>query len=742
MTSRKGFISTICFILLCLSTAPLVAQQSGLDFERIENATVFIMQARNIGDNLIVTCVGSGTIVSRDGLILTNAHNILQSTDCPGETIVVAFSVSNDQAPIPKYRAEISQADPGLDLAILQITRQLDGRLIEPGTLALPFVELADSDDIQLDRTITVVGYPDIGNDAVATTTGTISGFVAEPRGGEKAWVKTLAEIPGTMTGGGAYDQQGRLVGIPTTAPLARVSANTTCLPIQDTNSDGLVNSTDICIPVGGFINALRPSNFARPLLRAASLGLTVETPFDLGTQFTSTGNPTFTRLFFSPSVNEAGMPTSVIDSLPSGNNSLYMFFDYRNMTPETVYELRVTTDGIPNTTFSLAPVRWSGGRNGLWHIGSSNQPWPNGVYDFTLFVNGLASGNARIVIGGGAEQEPLFSDIVFGLRDNRGTPLGNGFVLPTGNIANARFIYRNMQAGMRWTVIWYYNGTELTRTEDSWSDPEAGAKTIGLEGSGGLFPGTYRLEMYLESVLTATSDFIIAGAQQGAFPQIFSGAHFASADSIEEAMASNPVSSFSNTVTSLYGLFDWQQVAAGTLWTLRIAVDDTVFFDQTAPWSNPETGENFVVQLNSSSTIPDGTYTMEVLLNNVPLASTSAQVGIGQLPIDRFAQASGIQLSGQIVDADTRKGIPGVSFILITEDFSVGEFEWREDQVFALAVTDRDGRFLVDRPLALGAPYSVIISAYGYLPVSADGFELDANTPNPFDMYIPLTRD
>ena len=46
---------------------------------------------------------------------------------------------------MPIYRADIAQADPGLDLALLRITRQNDGRVIDPATLALPFVELGDS---------------------------------------------------------------------------------------------------------------------------------------------------------------------------------------------------------------------------------------------------------------------------------------------------------------------------------------------------------------------------------------------------------------------------------------------------------------------------------------------------------------------------------------------------------------------------------------------------------------------
>ena len=733
----------ILVLLTLLTFTHIQAQETQFNLDRIRRATAYIMQVSVEDDNFVITCVGSGTIINRNGLILTNAHNTVADTACPGDTLVVAFAVEPDSAPIPKYRAEIVQADNGLDLALLRITQQFDGRLIEPNSLALPFVEIGDSSQANLDDTITIVGYAGIGDDPVTIRRGTISAFAEEPGSDNATWIRTRAEIPGTMSGGGAYNQAGQLIGIPTTAPADTLETGINCFPIQDTNRDGLVNVNDRCIPTGGFINSLRPSNFARPLLRAASLGLRVELSSEAGNLENIVSPPQFKRLFFAPSVNEAGLPTTVVSKLPSGSNSLYLFFDYENTTPETVYELRVTTDGIPNQTFSLAPVRWGGGTRGIWHIGSSDQPWPNGVYDFTLFADGRTAGNARLVVGGAAEPAPTFSDIVFGIVDNRGTPLGNGFVLPTGNIANARFIFRNMQVGLPWIAIWYFNSTELTRTEDTWSeiDGESGAKTIQIEDPNGLIPGTYRLELYIENRLSATADFIIAGTQQGVFPQVFSNTHFAAGNNVEEAIQASSANSFPNTIEALYGLFDWQQIATGTLWTLRISVDETVFYEQTTPWASIETGQNFVVRLTSNNTIPDGTYRMELLINNVPLASASAQVGIGQLPIDRFAQASGVQLNGHIYDSETGEGVPGITFLLITEDYSVADFEWRQDQIYATAITDRNGNFQVDRLLEFDTPYSVIIAADGYLPITADGFELDSAMPNPFDLVIPLTR-
>ena len=374
---RRVFLLLVVGLICGVVTAQPIPDT--FDLQRIQSATVFVMQARDVGDDLVITCVGSGTVVSRDGLVLTNAHNTVPSTDCPGESLVIAMSGDADQPPIPEFRADIIQANAGVDLALLRITRALDGRLLERETLALPFVDLADPNTVDLDQTIFVAGYPGIGNDPVQVERGTISGFTAEPSGGDTSWIKTSASIPGTMTGGGAYNRNGQLIGIPTTAPITVQTFGTACQPVQDTNDDGLVNDSDDCIPVGGFINSLRPASFARPLLRASTLGLVVDSLTGEGRRATPQGAPAFENLFFSPSVVE-GQPSTVVSAMPTGTESLYLFFDYRNMTPETVYELRVTIDGDLSQTFSLAPVRWSGGTHGVWYVGSSGQPWPNGV--------------------------------------------------------------------------------------------------------------------------------------------------------------------------------------------------------------------------------------------------------------------------------------------------------------------------------------------------------------------------
>jgi S1-C subfamily serine protease len=734
--------TTGVLLLMWMIGGGVHAQSDRIDLDRIQRATVFIMQARQNVTAPIMTCVGTGTIVSRDGLILTNAHNTVPNRSCPGELLLIALSVRAYEPPIPLYQAEIVQADEGLDLALIRITRTNDGRLVDPAVLALPFVQLAESDDLRLDSTLTVIGYPNIGDQAITQVRGTIVGFTAEPSGGNRSWIKTSAQIPGTMSGGGAYNQDGDLIGIPTTAPITADSPDATCLTLQDTNGDGQANSRDDCVPTGGVINLLRPVSFARPLIRAASLGLQVEFLSSMRAVETAAGTPSFSGLFFTPAVNEAGMPTSTIRALPSGSTSLYLFFNYANMTPETVYELQTTVDGVDNPTFGLSPVRWSGGQNGTWYVGTSEQPLPNGVYEFNLLIDGVSSGTARLIVGP-ADTVPSFSDIVFGVEDIQGNIAGNGFVLPVASTISARFIYRNMVDGASWAAIWVRDNAEIpgSRVEEIWTFGEQGTRTIRIQSPSGLLPGSYRLDLYIDNRLAATSQLTLAGAQDGRFARIFDDTHFTTAQSPEEARSSAAITSFSAGTEAIYALFDWQLLAPDTRWTVTWYIDDQVFFEQTLPWAASESGENFLMRLTSRETIPDGTYRLELKLNNLLFGSQTARVGIGQLPIDRFASATGVQMSGTIYDAYTSMGIVGASVFIVSEDFSAADFlrDWNQAQLFASAITDRTGRFEIDRLLQPEVPYSLVIIADGYLPITADGVEF-APTDESFDIPIYLT--
>ena len=226
---------------------------------------------------------GSGTVVSPDGLVLTNQHVVAASTDAelrrfeaeqqatsPGITFArqgdgFAILTTDGRQPTElRYLASLVAEDADLDLAVLRIDRDAQGAQLVGASLNLPFVPLGDSDQLDLGDDLHVFGYPVIGGRAMTYAPGVVSGFRYEDGIDGPAWIVSNVLISGGDSGGTAVDDAGRLVGVPTAGtPLD-------CRP-GDTNADGTVDASDAgCVPTGGSLAQIRPVNLARPLLAQA----------------------------------------------------------------------------------------------------------------------------------------------------------------------------------------------------------------------------------------------------------------------------------------------------------------------------------------------------------------------------------------------------------------------------------------------------------------------------------------
>lgn len=139
--------------------------------------------------------LGSGVIVSPDGVIVTNNHVIEGMTEIK--------VVLNDRR---EYNAELILADPQTDLAVLQIEAD------EP----LPFLPFANSDAAQVGDLVLAIGNPfGVGQ---TVTNGIISALArtAVSVTDYQFFIQTDAAINPGNSGGALVDSEGRLVGVNT----------------------------------------------------------------------------------------------------------------------------------------------------------------------------------------------------------------------------------------------------------------------------------------------------------------------------------------------------------------------------------------------------------------------------------------------------------------------------------------------------------------------------------------------
>ena len=140
--------------------------------------------------------LGSGVIVSSDGLIVTNNHVIANADD-----IRVALSDGRE------FAAKLVLKDDRLDLAVLRIQAPGGG---------FSFLAVGDSDAVEVGDLVLAIGNPfGVGQ---TVTSGIVSGLARNKIGGGdfSFFIQTDASINPGNSGGGLINMKGELIGINT----------------------------------------------------------------------------------------------------------------------------------------------------------------------------------------------------------------------------------------------------------------------------------------------------------------------------------------------------------------------------------------------------------------------------------------------------------------------------------------------------------------------------------------------
>ncbi|MGA8847972.1 MAG: FHA domain-containing protein [Nocardioides sp.] len=235
------------------------------ELDRAKAAAVFLTAIDASGAPIYT---GSGSIISSDGLILTNAHvgkptapgQGAAESDDPAFLLVSVTSGSDDVAAEPTYRAQSIVADGYLDLAVLQITGDAQGNSVDLETLDLPEpLPLGSSSDLRTGDEITALGYPAIGNvvqqlsKPLTITRGVVSTFQADPIiGTDRGFIDSDVRLGSGNSGGPSINDAGELIGINT----AVITANS--------ESAGAITSGSALI---------RPIDLAAAILELARTG-------------------------------------------------------------------------------------------------------------------------------------------------------------------------------------------------------------------------------------------------------------------------------------------------------------------------------------------------------------------------------------------------------------------------------------------------------------------------------------
>lgn len=238
--------------------SPSDGRLTAAELDRAKAASVLLI-AMDENDRPMHT--GSGSVISSDGLILTNAH--VGKPTAPGQGasefgdpayLLVALTQPEDDKPAePTYRAEPIIADGFLDLAVLKINADAEGKDVDNANLSLPApLPIGSSQDLRTGDEITALGYPGIGNPSagaerpLTVTRGVVSTFQADPViDTKRGFIDSDLRLGSGNSGGASINSDGELIGI-NTAVITAVSPDVGAI----TQGSALIRPIDLASEV------------------------------------------------------------------------------------------------------------------------------------------------------------------------------------------------------------------------------------------------------------------------------------------------------------------------------------------------------------------------------------------------------------------------------------------------------------------------------------------------------------
>jgi len=163
------------------------------------------------------------------------------------------------------------------------------------------------------------------------------------------------------------------------------------------------------------------------------------------------------------------------------------------------------------------------------------------------------------------------------------------------------------------------------------------------------------------------------------------------------------PGTAFDSGLTKLYAFFDYQGMQDGWSWTRRWYIDGDMVIDTEATWEGGDSGNWWVSVNNGEDALPDGEYTMELLVEGQVVQSASCTIGEGTGPRLRPKRGTWRSSARSPTPLPVRAS-PGRS-LSSSSPASHRRVPGTEEEVYTYAETDNKGNYTLHDMLVRARP-------------------------------------
>ena len=160
--------------------------------------------------------LGTGVVVDSARRLILTSYPVVRPYRADGgpayTKIRLATNREAGRAPKPEYEADLLVSDPATGLAILRVTRTIEGA----PNFDLPAVVPGDTAGITPGTVIRLFGHPGEGTaqNTLTVQRGAVTGQRSEAGQTSRLWLKTAVRMPAGAAGGPVFNQAGALIGV------------------------------------------------------------------------------------------------------------------------------------------------------------------------------------------------------------------------------------------------------------------------------------------------------------------------------------------------------------------------------------------------------------------------------------------------------------------------------------------------------------------------------------------------
>lgn len=322
-----------------------------------------VVQIRRFGASGEACSNSSGVVLTADGLILTSHQGIAATPGCDNPDLLIAFVQGTDSAPKVLFRGHVAGENAAVDLAVVQIDRDSQGRRVP--LPALTPVELSHTAIPAEGVAVRTLAF----SQSESATLSVLSGTAALPSA-EASWLNLTSPIPSGGAGAGVFDISGYLVGIVTQAGWN--DTLTQARPIALAGS--LLQRVGVdYVAAGGPPPTVLAETVAPKPVTSVAVG-----PVKVSDVQLTTGK-----------VAGSAAPLPSVKSLPGGSPTACIFWTIEGVRPGMKHGGVRLVNGKPATSANDLLWNQSTKERTNWCWPTNSGPLPSGTHTFRYSVDG-----------------------------------------------------------------------------------------------------------------------------------------------------------------------------------------------------------------------------------------------------------------------------------------------------------------------------------------------------------------